>query len=171
MKKAIRILFLTGWVILAIPTGVAAQEDIVSDELTSYYKELVSYDKQIVTVEDAERLETRYKTHIKLVESCYNDNSEFIRYDKKLQRIYENYMDLYQQIGKRIEELKKENSRRDKTEKLMVKFQRHLDAMALLEEKRQALCIRKAERFLEICQAESQRTVCGRSLGGIRRQP
>lgn len=134
MKKAFGILFLMGWILLAVSTSVMAQEDYVSAELTSYYKELVSYDRQIVTVEDAERLETRYKTHIKLVESCYSDNSEFIRYDKKLQKIYENYMDLYQQIGKRIEELRADSNRREKIEKLTVKFQRHLDEMTILEE-------------------------------------
>ncbi|MGP1447534.1 MAG: hypothetical protein ACTTKO_08465 [Candidatus Limimorpha sp.] len=150
IKKAIGVLFLTGWVILAMPAGVMAQEDYVSEELTSYYKELVSYDRQIVTVEDAERLETRYKTHIKLVESCYNDNSEFIRYDKKLQKIYENYMDLYQQIGKRIEELKAESSRRDKIEKLTVKFQRHLDAMVRLEEKGKHYVAEKLNDSLKI---------------------
>lgn len=121
---------------LFLPMRFFAQDeltDLVREELDSYYKELVKLDKQIETAEDAERLENRYKNHIKLVESCYADYSEIIRYDKKLFAIYENYTDLHQQIGKRIEELKAEQANQERAEKLTVKLNRYLDRLVELE--------------------------------------
>lgn len=122
---------------LLAPMRTMAQDDLVDmvkEELNGYYKELVKLDSQIVTAEDAENLEPRYKNHIKLVESCYNDYSELFRYDKKLYTIYDNYTVLHQQIGKRIEELKAEKIKQDKLEKLNIKMNRYLEHLAELEE-------------------------------------
>lgn len=135
MKKILGICFLLGFMALFMP--VKAQDDIaqmVTEEMTSYYKDLVKLDNQIVTAEDAERLENRYKNQLKLVESCYNEYTEIFRYDKKLFAVYENYTDLYQQLGKRIEELKAEQARLERYEKLNTKFNRYLETLTELEE-------------------------------------
>ncbi len=137
MKKHLIIVFLLGFLTLFMPLRPMAQDDIaamVKDEMTSYYKDLVKLDNQIVTAEDAERLENRYKNQIKLVESCYNDYTEIFRYDKKLYSVYENYTDLYQQVGKRIEELKEEKAKQERAEKLTVKLNRYLETLEELEE-------------------------------------
>ena len=136
MKKVFCGYLLVTLLALFLPMRYFAQDeltDLVREELDSYYKELVKLDKQIETAEDAERLENRYKNHVKLVESCYADYSEIIRYDKKLFAIYENYTDLYQQIGKRIEELKEEQANLERAEKLTVKLNRYLDRLTELE--------------------------------------
>ena len=136
MKKAFFRFSLVALLALFLPLRFFAQDelsDMVKEELDSYYKELVKLDKQIETAEDAERLENRYKNHIKLVESCYGDYSEIIRYDKKLFAIYEDYTDLYQQIGKRIESLKEEQANLERTEKLTVKLNRYLERLDELE--------------------------------------
>lgn len=136
MKKVFCRYFLVALLALFLPMRFLAQDELtelVKEELDSYYKELVKLDKQIETAEDAERLENRYKNHIKLVESCYADYSEIIRYDKKLFAIYENYTDLHQQIGKRIEELKAEQANQERAEKLTVKLNRYLERLSELE--------------------------------------
>ena len=137
MKKHLIIVFLFGCLTFFMPLRTMAQDDIaamVKEEITSYYKDLVKLDKQIVTAEDAERLENRYKNQIKLVESCYNDYTEIFRYDKKLYAVYEDYTDLYQQLGKRIEELKAEKAKQERTEKLAVKLNRYVETLTELEE-------------------------------------
>ena len=136
MKKVFCRYFLVALLALFLPMRFLAQDELtelVKEELDSYYKELVKLDKQIETAEDAERLENRYKNHIKLVESCYADYSEIIRYDKKLFAIYENYTDLHQQIGKRIEDLKAEQANQERAEKLTVKLNRYLERLSELE--------------------------------------
>lgn len=136
MKNYRRLLLLMLMALL-LPVSSIAQDDLVDmvkEELNGYYKELVKLDQQIVTAEDAERLETRYKNHIKLVESCYNDYSELFRYDKKLYNLYDNYTVLHEQIGKRIEELKADKEKQDKLDKLNVKMNRYLEHLAELEE-------------------------------------
>lgn len=136
MKKYLIIGFLFGILALFMPVRTMAQDDIaamVTEEMTSYYKDLVKLDQQIVTAEDAERLENRYKNQLKLVESCYSDYTEIFRYDKKLYAVYENYTDLYQQLGKRIEELKADRAKQERTDKLTVKLNRYLDLLTELE--------------------------------------
>lgn len=136
MKKYLILGFVFGFLALFMPVRTMAQDDIaamVTEEMTSYYKDLVKLDQQIVTAEDAERLENRYKNQLKLVESCYNDFTEIFRYDKKLYAVYENYTDLYQQLGKRIEELKAERAKQERTEKLTVKLNRYLELLTELE--------------------------------------
>lgn len=137
MKKPIVLCFIIGFLLAAFPSQTTAQDDIaamVTEEMTSYYKDLVKLDQQIVTAEDAERYENRYKNQLKLVESCYNDYTEIFRYDKKLYNVYENYTDLYQQLGKRIEELKEEKAKQERTEKLTGKLDRYLEQLTELEE-------------------------------------
>ena len=135
MKKILGICFLLGLMAVCMP--VKAQDDIaamVTEEMTSYYKDLVKLDQQIVTAEDAERLENRYKNQLKLVESCYNEYTEIFRYDKKLFAVYENYTDLYQQLGKRIDELKAEQARQERFDKLSTKLNRYLETLNELEQ-------------------------------------
>ena len=108
--------------------------DFVKGELDSYYKEIVKLDKQIETAEDAERLETRVKNHLKLVESCYSDYSEVIRYDKKLYAMYEKYTDFHQELTKRMEELKAERERQEKFDKISSKLNRYMSDLSELEE-------------------------------------
>ncbi len=138
MKKYLCISLLLGVLAFFMPNTAVAQDDVyldmVTEEMTSYYKELVKLDQQIETAEDAERLENRYKNQLKLVESCYNDNTEYFRYDKKLYAVYENYTDLYQQLGKRIEELKAEKAKQERLDKLTVKLNRYLEQLTELEE-------------------------------------
>ena len=136
MKKFFAIFYLFGLMALLTPMKSVAQDDLVDfvkDEMNSYYKDLVKLDQQIVTAEDAERLENRYKNQNKLVESCYSDYTEIFRYDRKLYSLYEDYTDLYQQVGKRIEELKAEKSRKERVDKLNVKLNRYLDQLTELE--------------------------------------
>lgn len=136
MKKYLICCLLLGLVVLFMPVRTSAQDDIaamVTEEMTSYYKDLVKLDQQIETAEDAERYENRYKNQLKLVESCYNDYTEIFRYDKKLYAVYENYTDLYQQLGKRIEELKSEKAKQERVDKLTVKLDRYLQQLAELE--------------------------------------
>ena len=137
MKKYLSIAFLFGILILTMPVKTWAQDDIaamVTEEMTSYYKDLVKLDQQIVTAEDAERLENRYKNQLKLVESCYNDYTEIFRYDKKLYSVYEDYTDLYQQVGRRIEELKAEKAKQERLDKLTLKLNRYQETLNELEE-------------------------------------
>ena len=137
MKNFRCCLLLIALVAFGSPLRSLAQDDLadmVRQELDGYYKELVKLDKQIVTADDAERFETRYKNQIKLVESCYNDYTELFRYDKKLYALYDNYTDLYQQLGKRIEELKADKVKQERIEKLNTKFNRYLEHLAELEE-------------------------------------
>ena len=132
-----RFLLFTLLVMAFLPLRSFAQDDLVDmvrKEMDGYYKDLVKLDKQIVTAEDAERYETRYKNHIKLVESCYGDYTELFRYEKKLFNIYENYLDLHQQIGKRIDELRAEQERQEKLEKLTTKFNRYQEHLDELEQ-------------------------------------
>ena len=136
MKKYLSIAFLLGFLTLFMPVRTMAQDDIaamVTEEMTSYYKDLVKLDQQIVTAEDAERYENRYKNQLKLVESCYSDYTEIFRYDKKLYAVYEDYTDLYQQLGKRIEELKAEKAKQERLDKLVVKLNRYQETLAELE--------------------------------------
>jgi len=115
-----------------------AQDDemaeFVRGEMDSYYKELMKLDKQIETAEDAERYETRVKNHLKLVESCYNDYSEVIRYDKKLYAMYEKYTDFHQELEKRMETLKEEKARQEKYDKINGKLNRYMSRLSELEE-------------------------------------
>lgn len=137
MKKTLCISFLFGLLVFFMPLRTTAQDDLaamVTDEMTSYYKDLVKLDQQIVTAEDAEKFENRIKNQYKLVESCYNDYTEIFRYDKKLYGVYENYTDLYQQLGKRIEELKAEKVKQERLDKLTVKLNRYLETLTELEE-------------------------------------
>lgn len=137
MKKKFSVCLLFGFLALFMPVTVMAQDDLaemVTDEMNSYYKDLVKLDQQIVTAEDAERLENRYKNQLKLVESCYNDYTEIFRYDKKLYGIYENYTDLYQQLGKRIEEFKAEQAKQERLDKLSGKLNRYLETLTELEQ-------------------------------------
>lgn len=137
MKNTFHRLLLVALLGLLLPARSFAQDDLadfVREELNSYYKELVKLDKQIETADDAERLENRYKNHIKLVESCYSDYSEIIRYDRKLYAIYEDYTDLHQQIGKKIEDLKEEKANEERIEKLTAKLNRYLEQLSALEE-------------------------------------
>lgn len=137
MKKYLSIAFLLGFLTLFMPLRTMAQDDIaamVTEEMTSYYKDLVKLDQQIVTAEDAERYENRYKNQLKLVESCYSDYTEIFRYDKKLYAVYEDYTDLYQQLGKRIEELKADKAKQERLDKLVVKLNRYQETLAELEE-------------------------------------
>lgn len=137
MKNTFLRLLLVALLGLLLPARSFAQDDLadfVREELNSYYKELVKLDKQIETADDAERLENRYKNHIKLVESCYSDYSEIIRYDRKLYAIYEDYTDLHQQIGKKIEDLKEEKANEERIEKLTAKLNRYLEQLSALEE-------------------------------------
>lgn len=137
MKNAFHRLLLVVLLALFMPARFFAQDDLadfVREELNSYYKELVKLDNQIETADDAERLENRYKNHIKLVESCYSDYSEIIRYDRKLYAIYEDYTDLYQQIGKKIDELKEEKAKEERIDKLTAKLNRYLEQLTALEE-------------------------------------
>lgn len=137
MKKYICISLLLGILALFMPKTTMAQDDIaamVTEEMTSYYKDLVKLDQQIETAEDAERLENRYKNQLKLVESCYSDYTEIFRYDKKLYAVYENYTDLYLQLGKRIDELKAEKAKQERIDKLTVKLNRYLEQLTELEE-------------------------------------
>lgn len=137
MKKYLSIAFLLGFLTLFMPMRTVAQDDIaamVTEEMTSYYKDLVKLDQQIVTAEDAERYENRYKNQLKLVESCYSDYTEIFRYDKKLYGVYEDYTDLYQQLGKRIEELKADKAKQERLDKLVVKLNRYQETLAELEE-------------------------------------
>ena len=136
MKKYLSLAFLFGILALFMPMKTVAQDDIaamVTEEMTSYYKDLVKLDQQIVTAEDAERLENRYKNQLKLVESCYSDYTEIFRYDKKLYAVYEDYTDLYQQLGKRIDDLKTEKTKQERLDKLTVKLNRYLETLTELE--------------------------------------
>ena len=137
MKKYLSIALLFGFLAFFVPMRTVAQDDIaamVTEEMTSYYKDLVKLDQQIVTAEDAERLENRYKNQLKLVESCYSDYTEIFRYDKKLYAVYEDYTDLYQQLGKRIEELKADKAKQERLDKLVVKLNRYQETLTELEE-------------------------------------
>lgn len=124
--------------ILLAPVRSWAQDEetaeFVRGELDSYYRELVKIDKQIETADDAERLETRVKNHLKLVESCYSDYSEVIRYDKKLYAMYEKYTELNQEVTKRMEALKAEKERQEKYDKVNTKLNRYMVTLAELEE-------------------------------------
>ena len=124
--------------ILIAPMRSWAQDDEMADfvkgEFESYYKEIVKLDKQIETAEDAERLETRVKNHLKLVESCYSDYSEVIRYDKKLYALYEKYTDFHQELTKRMETLKEEKVRQEKFDKINTKLNRYMSDLCELEE-------------------------------------
>ncbi|MBO6026742.1 MAG: hypothetical protein J6P73_05800 [Bacteroidales bacterium] len=136
MKKLLSISLLFGLLALFVPVTSVAQDDIaefVMDEMNSYYKDLIKLDQQIVTAEDAEQYENRYKNQIKLVESCYSDYTEIFRYDKKLYAVYENYTDLYQQLGKRIDGLKTEKAKQERIDKLTVKLNRYLEQLTELE--------------------------------------
>lgn len=157
MRKQIVFCFALGILMAAIPA--TAQDDIaamVTEEMTSYYKDLVKLDQQIVTAEDAERYENRYKNQLKLVESCYNDYTEIFRYDKKLYGVYENYTDLYQQLGKRIEELKAEQIKQERTEKLTGKLNRYLEQLTLLEEAGQRCVENKKFDSLALVKQQAQ---------------
>ena len=137
MKKFFGICCLLGIMALLMPLRSVAQDDIadfVKEEMNSYYKDLVKLDNQIVTAEDAERLENRFKNQLKLVESCYNDYTEIFRYDRKLYSLYEEYTDLYQQIGKRIDDLKAEKTKQERVDKLNVKLNRYMETLTALEQ-------------------------------------
>lgn len=124
--------------ILIAPLRSWAQDeemaDFVKGELDSYYKEIVKLDKQIETAEDAERYETRVKNHLKLVESCYSDYSEVIRYDKKLYAMYEKYTDFHQELVKRMDALKAEKEWQEKYDKINTKLNRYMSRLSELEE-------------------------------------
>lgn len=138
MNRIIRYGLLLACLFLLAPIHSWAQDeemaDFVKGELDSYYKEIVKLDKQIETAEDAERLETRVKNHLKLVESCYSDYSEVIRYDKKLYAMYEKYTDFHQELTKRMEELKAERERQEKFDKISSKLNRYMSDLSELEE-------------------------------------
>lgn len=138
MNRIIRGCLLITCLVLLAPIRSWAQDedmaDFVKGEFDSYYKEIVKLDKQIVTAEDAERYETRVKNHLKLVESCYSDYSEVIRYDKKLYAMYEKYTDFHQELTKRMEALKEEKERQEKFDKISTKLNRYMVTLAELEE-------------------------------------
>lgn len=159
MKRLFSIVFALAAFVLLTPSGMMAQDEVVAyvaDELNTYYKELQQYDKQIKTAEDAERFESRYKAHSKLMESCYNDYSDVIRYEKKLRTIYENYNDLYEQLGKRIEELKNEKAKQERTEKVTNKLTRYLDHLTELEEAGNRCVTNKRLDSLNIIKKQAQ---------------
>ncbi len=138
MKRLFRGCFLLICLVMLTPMRSWAQDDemaeFVRGEMDSYYKELMKLDKQIETAEDAERYETRVKNHLKLVESCYNDYSEVIRYDKKLYAMYEKYTDFHQELEKRMETLKEEKARQEKYDKINGKLNRYMSRLSELEE-------------------------------------
>lgn len=163
MKRHLSIGFLFGILLclaaFLVPVNATAQDDIaamVTEEMTSYYKDLVKLDQLIVTAEDAERYENRYKNQLKLVESCYNDYTEIFRYDKKLYAVYENYTDLYQQLGKRIEGLKAEKAKQERTSKLTIKLNRYLETLAELEEAGNRAVNNKRVDSLKIVKQQAQ---------------
>lgn len=152
MKKNLSVCFLAVFMALFIPVRSLAQDEIpevalAKEEMTEYYEELQAFDRAIVTVEDAERLETEYTNHILLVETCFKTNSEFFRYDKKLMALYNNYKDLYKQIGKRIDDLKAEQKKQEQLDKLVVKFNRYEATLTKYEQ--------DANRCVENKQADS----------------
>jgi hypothetical protein len=138
MNRLFRGCFLLALLILLAPVRLWAQDEemaeFVRGELDTYYRELVKLDKQIVTAEDAERYETRVKNHLRLVESCYSDYSEVIRYDKKLYSLYEKYTDYHQELERRMESLKEEQARQEKYDKVNTKLNRYMVTLAELEE-------------------------------------
>ena len=138
MNRLFRGCFFLAVLVLLAPVRMWAQEEemaaFVKGELDSYYRELVKLDKQIETAEDAERYETRVKNHLKLVESCYSDYSEVIRYDKKLYAMYEKYTDFHQELVKRMESLKEEKVRQEKYDKVNTKLNRYMVRLSELEE-------------------------------------
>lgn len=162
MKKILSVCFLLGFLAFITPVTVEAQDEIaamVTEEMTSYYKDLVKLDQQIVTAEDAERLENRYKNQLKLVESCYNEYTEIFRYDRKLFGVYENYTDLYQQLGKRIEDLKAEKAKQERLDKLTVKLNRYTETLAELEEAGNRCVANKKNDSLRLIKKQAQECI------------
>lgn len=138
MNRLFRRCIVLAFLILLAPVRSWAQDEetaeFVKGVLDTYYRELVKLDKQIETAEDAERYETRVKNHLKLVESCYSDYSEVIRYDKKLYAMYEKYTELHEEVTKRMEALKEEQARQEKFDKINTKLNRYMVTLAELEE-------------------------------------
>lgn len=135
MKKVLGIALALFLLTVFVPETASAQEEYVKELFDGYFKELKELNDQIVTAEDAERLENKYKAHIKQIEACYSTYSEIIMYQKNLHEIYVDYTDLYDQIGKRIEELKAAKAQQEVIDKLTVKFDAYLASLVKMEER------------------------------------
>lgn len=137
MKRHFSILFLIGLLAILMPSWAVAQEDdtydYVKEQLKSFKKSYVDFDKKIVTAEDAEKYENLCNTKNKQLESLYDTYSEYFL-DETLFNMYVECTDLNQQLGKRIEELKGEKAMQERIDKLTAKLNRHLDKLKDLEE-------------------------------------
>lgn len=130
MKKTIGLLFVLGLCLLVKPC--IAQEEYVMEELETYYKELVDFDKKIDST-NVENYETRFEINKKFGESCINEYMELIRSDKGLKKLYEKYIDLQTSLEKRMKELKEQKVKKELKEKLTSKFQGYLDQLEAME--------------------------------------
>ncbi|MBQ5996382.1 MAG: hypothetical protein IJL64_00775 [Bacteroidales bacterium] len=156
MKKILGTACLLAVLLTALPAVSRAQDEYVKAELEGYYKELVELNNKIVTAEDADRYENTYKAHIKLVESCYSDYSEIIRYQKNLHQIYVNYTDLYQQIGKHIEELKAARAQQEVIDKLSGKFDTYLARLQVMQQQAERYVANKRIDSLKLVKKEAE---------------
>ena len=72
MKRHLSILFLLGLLAILMPFKAIAQDEdeleFITNQMNSYYKDLSKFDQQIVTADDAERLENRCKNQNNMVE-------------------------------------------------------------------------------------------------------
>ncbi len=153
MRKFISILFVVGLLSCFMPRPCRAQDEIteyVAEELKNFHKDLEKMGKAIDTASRLEQYETEFKARHRLVESWYQINSEVIFSEKSLQMKYIQYISLYDQILKRIEEKKAEKTKQEKIQKLSVKLNGFLQEMTTMEEQGNRVVAKKRNDSLKL---------------------
>ncbi len=153
MRKFISILFVVGLFSCFMPRPCWAQDEIteyVAEELKNFHKDLEKMGRIIDTASRMEQYETEFKARHRLVESWYQINSEIIFSEKSLQMKYIQYISLYDQILKRIEEKKGEKVKQEKIQKLSVKLDGFLQEMTAMEEQGKRVVAKKRNDSLKL---------------------